>query len=57
MEIEVIRFGKKTAKGKPPLLFIHGSYCGAWIWERHFLPAFAKAGYNTAGNENEFCFG
>ena len=48
MEIEVIRFGKKTAKGKPPLLFIHGSYCGAWIWERHFLPAFAKAGYRGA---------
>jgi len=29
----------------PPLLFVHGSYCGAWIWSEHFLPYFAKKGY------------
>jgi len=29
----------------PPLLFVHGSYCGAWVWEETFLPAFARAGY------------
>jgi pimeloyl-ACP methyl ester carboxylesterase len=44
--MEVIRFGEPNAK--PPLLFIHGSYCGAWIWERHFLPAFAQEGWYGA---------
>jgi len=44
--MEVIRFG--TPGPTPPLLFVHGSYCGAWIWERFFLPYFAKAGYSGA---------
>jgi pimeloyl-ACP methyl ester carboxylesterase len=44
--MEVIRFG--TASQRPPLLFVHGSYCGAWIWEKHFLPFFAEAGYAGA---------
>jgi pimeloyl-ACP methyl ester carboxylesterase len=26
-------------------LFIHGSFCGAWIWAKHFLPYFADAGW------------
>jgi pimeloyl-ACP methyl ester carboxylesterase len=41
--MEVIRFG--ASNGKPPLLFIHGSYCGAWVWQRFFLTAFAEAGW------------
>lgn len=44
--MEVIRFGESGYK--PPLLFVHGSYCGAWIWERYFLPYFAKEGYSGA---------
>ena len=28
-----------------PLLFVHGAHAGAWCWEQHFLPYFAKAGY------------
>lgn len=32
--------------GRPPLLFLHGSFCGAWIWAEHFLPHFARAGYD-----------
>lgn len=31
---------------RPPLLFIHGSFCGAWVWAEHFMPFFAKAGYD-----------
>jgi pimeloyl-ACP methyl ester carboxylesterase len=31
---------------RPPLLFIHGSFCGAWVWAEHFLPHFARAGYD-----------
>lgn len=30
-----------------PLLFIHGAYSGAWIWQEHFLPWFAKQGYSA----------
>ncbi len=44
--MEVISFGSPSAK--PPLLFVHGSYCGAWIWERFFLPAFAEGGWHGA---------
>ncbi|MDR3424528.1 MAG: alpha/beta fold hydrolase [Alphaproteobacteria bacterium] len=44
--MEVIRFG--VANQRPPLLFIHGSYCGAWVWEKFFLPAFAQANWHGA---------
>jgi len=35
----------KDKGAHPPLLFVHGSYCGAWIWSERFLPYFAKKGY------------
>ena len=41
--MEVIPFGSLSPH--PPLLFVHGSYCGAWIWQQFFLPAFAEAGW------------
>ncbi|OAN51435.1 hydrolase [Paramagnetospirillum marisnigri] len=28
-----------------PILFVHGSYCGAWVWSEHFMPFFARAGF------------
>jgi pimeloyl-ACP methyl ester carboxylesterase len=28
-----------------PLLFIHGSGAGGWIWNEHWIPFFAKAGF------------
>lgn len=31
---------------KPPLLFVHGLWHGAWCWEEHFLPFFAERGYS-----------
>lgn len=47
--METIFFGDAAVNGnKPPLLFLHGSYCGAWVWERHFLPFFAEAGFHGA---------
>lgn len=48
--METIFFGNAAASGgtKPPLLFLHGSYCGAWVWERHFLPFFAASGFHGA---------
>lgn len=30
-----------------PLLFIHGANAGAWVWDTHFLPFFARHGYNA----------
>jgi pimeloyl-ACP methyl ester carboxylesterase len=30
---------------KPPLLFVHGGYSDAWVWEPYFLPWFAEKGY------------
>ena len=31
---------------RPPLLFVHGSYHGAWCWRERFLPYFAAAGWD-----------
>lgn len=35
------------AKRRPPLLFVHGAFCGAWIWQEHFLPFFADRGWEA----------
>lgn len=35
----------QNATQKPPLLFIHGAYVGAWTWVDHYLPWFAEQGY------------
>ncbi|WP_252346054.1 alpha/beta hydrolase [Paludibacterium sp. B53371] len=34
------------ARQAPPLLFLHGAFCGAWAWQPHFLPWFASQGYD-----------
>jgi len=31
----------------PPLLFVHGAFGGAWMWDEHFLPFFAEKGYEV----------
>ena len=33
--------------GHPPLLFVHGSYHGAWCWAEKWQPYFAERGYKT----------
>lgn len=30
---------------KPPILFLHGSFHGAWCWTEQFFPYFASKGY------------
>ena len=37
----------QAASGKPrtPLLFVHGAYAGAWIWQEHYLSFFAERGW------------
>ena len=36
-----------SSSDPPPLLFVHGSYHGAWCWEEKFMPYFAERGYDT----------
>jgi pimeloyl-ACP methyl ester carboxylesterase len=43
VSLEIITAGKPS--GRPTLLFVHGSFCGAWVWAEHFLPFFAEAGW------------
>lgn len=31
----------------PPLLFVHGAFTSARIWEKHFMPWFAARGYDV----------
>jgi pimeloyl-ACP methyl ester carboxylesterase len=47
MRLEVI---SRLPDGEPrptSLLFVHGSYNGAWVWDRHVLPYFAAHGYEA----------
>jgi pimeloyl-ACP methyl ester carboxylesterase len=34
-----------TVIDQPVLLFLHGSFHGAWCWAEHFLPYFCEMGY------------
>jgi len=43
-KIEVLHAVPESALNGPPLLFVHGAFCGAWVWAEHFLPFFAKQG-------------
>ncbi len=45
MNLEVISRKPKGKTRATPLLFVHGAYGGAWIWDQHFLPYFAENGY------------
>ncbi|MCK9284161.1 MAG: lysophospholipase [Rhodocyclaceae bacterium] len=44
-DLEIVSRLPAQPTSKPPLLFIHGAFCGAWCWDEHFLPFFAAAGY------------
>lgn len=46
--LEVIsRYPENDAVKPFPLLFIHGSFCSASIWEPFFLPYFSEQGYES----------
>lgn len=48
MHLEVIHRLPESANRFPvPLLFIHGSYCAAWVWDEHFLPYLAQQGFDS----------
>lgn len=46
-ELEVIRREPEGARRDPTLVFVHGICVGAWIWERHALPYFARHGHRA----------
>ena len=45
MQLEVITRTPKGPARPMPLLFVHGAYGGAWLWDEHFLPYFAERGW------------
>lgn len=47
MQLEILDRQPAPAarQGRPPLLFVHGAFASAWVWDEHFLPFFAAAGY------------
>ena len=38
---------RKKGGSARPVLFVHGAFAGAWCWEEHFLPYFAKQGFRA----------
>jgi len=46
MKLEVLHHPANPAASlRPPILFVHGSYCSAQIWEPRFMPYFSESGY------------
>lgn len=45
--LELLTHRPVRASAGTPLLFVHGAFAAAWCWEEHFLPFFAKAGFNA----------
>lgn len=46
--LEVLSCAPKGAQTHAtPLLFVHGAFAGAWVWDEHFLPYFARQGYHA----------
>lgn len=39
--------GGGGGRSRPPLLFVHGAFIGAWCWAEHFLPYFAARGHDA----------
>jgi pimeloyl-ACP methyl ester carboxylesterase len=47
MDLEVIVRRPARPGMRPPLLFVHGAWSGAWIWDEHFLGFFAERGWDA----------
>ena len=37
MKLEILRALPSAPSAKPPLLFLHGAFSGAWVWAEHVL--------------------
>lgn len=47
MSSQLISRPSTVESSRPPVLFIHGAWHGAWCWDEHFLDEFASAGYDA----------
>ncbi|WP_269532482.1 alpha/beta hydrolase [Chitinimonas sp. BJYL2] len=47
IKLELIEVMPAMVAGRPPLLFLHGAYMGAWCWSPHCLPLCASRGYRS----------
>jgi pimeloyl-ACP methyl ester carboxylesterase len=49
MHLEIVSRSPASPLPSPsrPLLFVHGAFGGAWMWDEHFLPYFAEKGYEA----------
>lgn len=45
--LEIIDKGAAGTAHPVPLLFVHGAWNGGWVWDEHFLPFFADAGFRA----------
>ncbi|MBP2302570.1 alpha/beta hydrolase [Azospirillum picis] len=45
--LEIISRRPAAVAKTPPLLFVHGAFSGAWIWDAKFLPWFADRGWEA----------
>ncbi len=45
MHLDMLSRYPDTAPKVPPLLFLHGSFTDARVWDPNFLPFFAHNGY------------
>lgn len=45
--LELLHRAAQGEARKTPLLFVHGAFGAAWCWDEHFLPWFAKRGYDA----------
>ena len=43
--LEIITAGEPSSR--PSLVFVHGAFCGGWVWAEHFLPFFADLGWHS----------
>jgi pimeloyl-ACP methyl ester carboxylesterase len=47
MHLEIISRYPEAETRPVPLLFVHGSFVGAAVWDTYFLPYFAQCGYQA----------
>jgi len=45
-DLELIVEPARGVRSPVSLLFVHGINVGAWIWQRHYMPHFAAAGFD-----------
>lgn len=59
MTLEVLRAYGRGRPRNVDIVLVHGIFVGAWVWQPHFMPYLADAGYNvhavSLGGHGESC--